>query len=294
MPAKPIADADKRDIQNLVKNYQAAGKESGGIWTLAECQNELAARSPPKLRKSHADGRTTGDERPVPDEHIEVLRGHVERMRFELTAMKDASVIFGEHPDWPWTGFISSYATYGGSANWTKNIEPRMEEFGWDRVCGLDDGDRAELFYAVPNPLRRSQTLPRIEAVFQSIRKEGGPAKVRDRFAKATSTEAWMNMLRAYPGIGPKYARNFGMDVYHPLVRDHFAVDSRLFDILWELTFSKPLFDRAESILKDLAVRLDIDNWGLDRVLYSQSDVILPELRSLNAIAPPPNVQHEI
>ncbi len=294
MPAKPIADADKRAIQNLVKNYQAAGKESGGIWTLAECQQELAARSPPKLRKSQADEQTTGMERPVPDEHIEVLRGHVERMRGELTAMKDASVKFGEHPDWPWTGFISSYATYGGSANWTKKIEPRMDEFKWDRVCRLSDSDRAELFYAVPNPRRRSQTLPRIEAVFQSIKKEGGPAKVRDRFAKAFSTEAWMNMLMAYPGIGLKYARNFGMDVYHRLVRDHFAVDSRLFDILWELTFSKPSFDRAESILKDLAMRLDIDNWGLDRVLYSQSDVILPELRSLNATASPPDAQHEM
>ncbi|MES3057347.1 hypothetical protein O6V14_17075 [Sphingomonas faeni] len=73
------------------------------------------------------------------------------------------------------------------------------------------------------------------------------------------------------------------MDVYHPLVQNHFAVDTRLYDILWELVFAKPSFDESEAIFKGIAARIGIDAWALDRILYCQYRVILAGLRAINA-----------
>jgi len=284
--AKPISELNAQQLKAAIKNYESRGLTDGGPYSLGDCRAELLSRRHSQVRTPRPASNDTGFAhalRSVPDEHIEVLRSHASRMATRIRIMKDAAVKFGEHPDWPWTNFVSSFASYRGSDNWTKKVEPRMAEFLWDRVTQLGDHQRATLFHTVPNPIFRDIVAGRLEQVYQSILAEGGPQVVRERLNSLSSTALWLNALQQYPGIGPKYARNIAMDVYHPLVRSHFAVDTRLYDILWELVFAKPSFDESEAIFKGIAARIDIDAWALDRILYSQYRVILADLRAINA-----------
>jgi hypothetical protein len=285
--AKPISELSTQQLKAAIKNYETKGLADGGPYSLGECRAELLSRRRhSQVRAPRLTSNDTGlgqNSRSVPDKHIKVLLNHASRMATQIRDMKDAAVKFGEHPDWPWTNFVSSFASYRGSDNWTKKVEPRMADFLWNKVTQLSFQHRTALFHTVPNPIFREIVAGRLEQVYQSILAEGGPQVVRDRLNALPSTALWLSALQQYPGIGPKYARNIAMDVYHPLVQNHFAVDTRLYEILWELVFAKPSFDESEAIFKDIAARIGIDAWALDRILYSQYKVILEDLRAINA-----------
>ncbi len=67
---------------------------------------------------------------------------------------------------------------------------------------------------------------------FDKIRTMGGPAEVKTKMLAQPGRDAKIAFLESFDGIGPKYARNIFMNVYHPEFRQSVAVDSRIDSVL--------------------------------------------------------------
>ena len=282
---RDIQTLSAKELKTLISNYEKAGKTVGALWPLEDAKRELTSRNVGRQRHSkvHAvdaewDGRTID----LPEHAVEIIARHVASMTDELQNLKTSAIKFGKSEDWPWNGFVLSFATYGGSNNWTTNVEPRAAMFEWSRVADLTDDDREVLFQTVPNPRFKVRTAAALEAVFQSIKAEGGPKAVRERLARAADARALIADLQKYSGIGPKYARNIAMDVHHPLIRNHFAFDHRLNAIVTEAIGGLPPYDVREAMMLRVARGIGVEAWDLDRVLYSRHTQIIDELRSIS------------
>lgn len=282
---RDIHSLSTKELKTLISNYEKAEKTVGALWPLDDVKRELTSRNVGRQRNSKVhtidtewDGRTID----LPQHAVEIIARHVVSMVDELQTLKVAAVKFGESEDWPWNGFVLSFATYGGSNNWTKNVEPKVATLGWSRVAELTDDDRAALFQTVPNPRFLVRTAAALEAVFQSIKAEGGPKTVRERLARVADARTLISNLQQYPGIGPKYARNIAMDVHHHLIRNHFAFDHRLNAIVTEAVGGLPPYDVREAMMLRVATGIGVEAWDLDRVLYSRHTEIIDELRSIS------------
>lgn len=84
--------------------------------------------------------------------------------------------------------------------------------------------------------------------------------------------------MREFKGIGDKYARNIGMDVFHPDFRDTIALDDRIDSVSDELGVEFESYEKHEQFYVDIADRLDMTAWELDRLLYRYIDEITDEI----------------
>ncbi|MGA1798684.1 hypothetical protein VH567_07875 [Sphingomonas sp. 4RDLI-65] len=280
-----IKDLTNRQLKTLIANYEAAQMTLGGPWPLAEAQNELrsrlAARQPIR-RSKELDAPWDGKTIDFPKKVKNIIARHAAKMSDNLKSLKVEAIAFGEQEDWPWIGFVMSCATYGGSKNWSNNVEPRISLFEWAAVNALSDDERQALFLTVPNPRFLTRTANNLEKIYQSIKNDGGPKVVRERFASLQSAEALIAALKTYPGIGDKYARNMPMDVYHPLVQTHFAFDHRLNAVIQTVIGGLPPYEVREAMMGRVATEIGIDAWDLDRVLYSRHTEIINEVQSMS------------
>jgi len=89
--------------------------------------------------------------------------------------------------------------------------------------------------------------------------------------------------LDAFPGIGPKYARNIMMDVYHEDFRDSIAVDSRLKKISKTLNLKFDTYQEEEQFFLGAAHEASLEGWELDRLIYNHLEEFL-ELLSTQAV----------
>ncbi len=142
---------------------------------------------------------------PVPEQILAVFRQHHEAMRVQMPVKTAEAEAHGAHRDWPWNGFILSFATLGGSANWEQRVHPRMQELDWAHVEGLTDTERALLFESVPNPRFRVRVAAWIEAAYQRMAAAGGPAVVREAYQRVEKDAAQLewsgSMLRATAAV---------------------------------------------------------------------------------------------
>lgn len=74
--------------------------------------------------------------------------------------------------------------------------------------------------------------------------------------------------------IGEKYSRNMCMDVAHPLVLNHIALDHRINTICDRVVGapSSKNYNMQEQWLHELAIELGVNCWFLDRLLFSKYD----------------------
>jgi hypothetical protein len=83
-----------------------------------------------------------------------------------------------------------------------------------------------------------------------------------------------MDFLRKFKGIGDEYARNIGMDIFHPDFRGTIALDTRIKGISDELDVEFDSYEKHEQFYVSVAGQLDITAWELDRILYRYTDEI--------------------
>lgn len=204
-------------------------------------------------------------------------------------ALRDEARERGRDPHWPWNVFLMSMCTYGGSANYARQLERHGAALRWDAVCALSDADRARLFGSLPNPRFRAATTIALEQGFRRIREEGGPEGVLRRYEALATATARVAYWRSYAGVGAKYGRNIPMDVHDPLVQSHLALDHRLHAILDAIEGAPPRqrYREREAFLIGLGERAGIPGaWCLDRLLYSAHATLLD--RMANAAPPDP------
>jgi hypothetical protein len=118
---------------------------------------------------------------------------------------------------------------------------------------------------------------------FDFVTRLGGPKAVKERLLALPGREAKIQFLDAFPGIGPKYARNIMMDVYHEDFRSSVALDSRIMGISEDLGLSFPSYEDHEAFYLEVAQLVGLNGWELDRLLFN----FLPEVRSRLGIGVP-------
>lgn len=87
-----------------------------------------------------------------------------------------------------------------------------------------------------------------------------------------------MDFLREFKGVGDKYARNIGMDIFHPDFQDTIALDTRVKGISDELSVEFNSYEKHEQFYISVADRLDTTAWELDRILYRYTDEVISEI----------------
>jgi hypothetical protein len=179
-----------------------------------------------------------------------------------------------ERPDFLWHYLLQSFSTMGRAAG----------------RCGLicNDQNYRRVAYEAIKALPREQRLPHIQRVcqqakirmpnrkagfilgcFDRMEKLGGLGPAKTQLLAASGREAKIRFLDAFPGIGPKYARNIMMDVYHEDFRDSIAIDVRIQAISTRLGVSFPSYEAHEAFYLRVAQEAGVNGWELDRLLFN-------------------------
>ncbi len=116
-------------------------------------------------------------------------------------------------------------------------------------------------------------------AAFDKLRDLGGVPAANTILFDTPGREAKMKFLKSFTGIGPKYARNMMMDVYHEDFRDSIAIDSRIKKVsaAWGLAFAS--YDEHERFYLGVAADAGLSGWELDRLLYNFTEEFVGRAR---------------
>jgi thermostable 8-oxoguanine DNA glycosylase len=189
-----------------------------------------------------------------------------------------------EKPDFVWLSLVESFSSMGNSRGYEGlfgNPE-NYKKITFEALSCLSLEDRlrvlAETLSAavVRMPDKKAEWLA---AAFEQIARMGGPVEAKAKLLREPGRDAKIAFLRKFSGIGPKYARNIFMNVYHPEFRQCIAVDSRIESVLAKLDFNAlKSYEEQEQFLLDVAETAGVDGWGLDRMIYHFKDEILGRL----------------
>ena len=118
-----------------------------------------------------------------------------------------------------------------------------------------------------------------IVGCFDRIQKLGGPEAAKKQLLQQSGREGKIQFLKAFPGIGDKYARNILMDVYHPDFRDSIAIDARIKDLSQFLGLQFPNYAQHEQFFLDAAREAGLNGWELDRLIFNYLEEFRSRLR---------------
>ena len=187
--------------------------------------------------------------------------------------------------DFLWKRLLVSMATMGNSRGWDGLIDDanNYRLVTYEELAGLGPAERLDRLRDVLGrakvrmPAKKAQWLA---GDFDRIQALGGLQTANERFRAMNDRDEIIAFLTSFSGIGPKYARNIPMDVYHPAFRETVAIDERITTISETLGLAFAGFLEHEAFYLHVAKRVGLEGWELDRLLYNFNDEILLELRS--------------
>lgn len=193
-----------------------------------------------------------------------------------LEALK-ADYVNLRREDFLWHFLLQSFATMGRSSGWHGLIGNKAN---YDRVTfeALDRLTPDARETTLKSVCREAKVrMPDRKAAFllgcfERINMLGGPLAARDKLLALPGRDAKIRFLKQFPGIGPKYARNIMMDVYHEDFRDSIAVDARIKSILSALGLSLGSYTEEEEFFLGVARSAGLNGWELDRLMYHFKD----------------------
>lgn len=187
-----------------------------------------------------------------------------------------------ERPDMLWFELILSMATLRGSSGSTLATEDEYyNQVQYQTLLEMNEDERIDhledvlLDAGVNMHLRKADF---INAQVQRIDSLGGLNSAQQEFEERDGKEAKMDFLREFKGVGDKYARNIGMDIFHPDFQDTIALDTRVKGISDELSVEFNSYEKHEQFYISVADRLDTTAWELDRILYRYTDEVISEI----------------
>jgi hypothetical protein len=124
-------------------------------------------------------------------------------------------------------------------------------------------------------PKRKAEWLTKN---FELVAEMGGPSVARELALAQVGTRAKIEFMSRFSGIGPKYARNLWMDVYHPDFRESIAIDDRIKTISEAMGCEFLTYELHEAFYLDVAHAVGLQGWDLDRLLYNYRDYFLGRL----------------
>jgi hypothetical protein len=193
-------------------------------------------------------------------------RGALETLKQERSGL--------DRPDFLWHYLLQSFSTMGRAAGWNGLIgngenyrrttyesiqkTPPLERATHIRTVCRESGIR------MPN---RKATF--ILGCFNKLEQLGGPEAAKAQLLSQPGRMAKLRFLEALPGIGPKYARNIMMDVYHEDFHNSIAIDTRIEAISQVLGVSFSTYEEHEKFYLDVARQARVNGWELDRLLFN-------------------------
>ncbi len=193
-------------------------------------------------------------------------RSELERLKQEYSGLA--------RPDFIWHYLLQSFSTMGRASGWHGLIgnKENYQRITYNVLAALAPEARKTqvrqvcLAAKVRMPDRKSDYILQC---FDYIRQLGGPEAAKANLFAQPGREAKIRFLQTFPGIGPKYARNIMMDVYHEDFRDSIALDVRIKAISDAIGLSFSSYAEHESFYLTIAREAGINGWELDRLLFN-------------------------
>jgi len=213
-----------------------------------------------------------------------VARTIGDRYRKELEASKKNHRDLSRD-DFLWHYLLQSFATMGG-ANGSKGLIENPNNYSKVAYEVLRSLASSKRIARIEQVLRTAQVRwPSRKAVFIStcldhIEALGGLLAAKKALLGLVGRDEKIAFLDAFPGIGPKYARNIMMDVYHKDFRESIALDSRIKAISKVLGLRFATYGAEEQFFLKAAHNANLEGWELDRLIWGHLDEFLESLSS--------------
>lgn len=186
-------------------------------------------------------------------------------------------------PDFLWHYLLRSFSTMGKSSGFQGLIETpeNYNRVAFERLAMLPPAERE---HELKETCRAAKIrMPDRKAIFlmacfDRIQQLGGLEAANAALFSAPGRDGKLRFLESFPGIGPKYARNILMDVYHPEFRDSIALDVRIYAISEKLGVKFSSYAEHERWYLDAGKLVGLNGWEMDRILYEHRDTIEPIL----------------
>jgi hypothetical protein len=207
------------------------------------------------------------------DRLVTVVRSLAAERRNELERLKQECTSLAR-PDFIWHYLLQSFATMGRASGWHGLIgnQDNYRRVTYDALAALSPEVREAQVRAVCRAAAIRMPDKKAEyilACFEKVKRLGGPEAAKAELLAQPGRDAKINFLESFPGIGPKYARNIMMDVYHEDFRDSIALDVRIKAISDTLGLSFGSYAEHESFYLDVARQAGLSGWELDRLLFN-------------------------
>jgi hypothetical protein len=183
--------------------------------------------------------------------------------------------------DFLWHYLLQSFATMGRAAGWHGLIgnQENYDKVRYEVLAELTPEVRALRVEEVCGTAKIR--MPGVKAryilgCFERVRELGGPEAAKQQLLNCTNRAGKIEFLQAFPGIGPKYARNIMMDVYHEDFRDSIAIDARIKSVsdAWGVSFDS--YETHENFYLSAAAEAGLNGWELDRLMFNFKSAFLP------------------
>ena len=144
-----------------------------------------------------------------------------------------------ERSDTLWFELILSMSTWQGSSGSDLATEEEYySEVTYNKLLRMPEKERVQhlkqvLLDAGVNMHKKKSRY--ISSHVNRIESMGGLDAAQQEFESKDGKNAKMNFLKQFKGIGDKYSRNIGMDLFHPDFRDTVALDTRIRNVTDEL-----------------------------------------------------------
>jgi len=179
-----------------------------------------------------------------------------------------------ERDDFVWHFLLQSFSTMGRSSGWKGLIgnKDNYNQITYAALSKLNPAEREKTVKSVCRVAKVRMPDKKAEYIlgcYDLVTKLGGLKSTKSILLAQSGREAKIKFLKQFPGIGPKYARNIMMDVYHEDFRDSIAIDARIKAISEALGLSFKKYEEHEQFFLDVASKAGLNGWELDRLMYN-------------------------
>ncbi|WP_040551347.1 hypothetical protein [Rheinheimera nanhaiensis] len=179
--------------------------------------------------------------------------------------------------DFLWHFLLQSFSTMGRSSGWKGLIgnKDNYNQVTFDALSRLSNEEREIVVKSVCRAAKIRMPDRKADFIlgcFNVVTGMGGLKVAKQNLLSANGREDKMKFLQQFPGIGPKYARNIMMDVYHEDFRDSIAIDVRIKAISEALGLKFKKYQEHEEFFLDVATAAGLNGWELDRLMYNFRD----------------------
>jgi SAM-dependent methyltransferase len=258
-------------------HYTAVAPAIFGVWCQLAKGNENLV-NPPDSSESESKRKML----------VEILKRIPPEIKEKLDVLKKGSKGL-KRPDFIWHFLLQSFATMGNSRGWKGLIgnQDNYTQVSFERLSKLNSAKRVKIIEQVLRDARVRMPQQKTQWLSQNcdlIIEMGGLRQAKRQALACSGTQAKIDFLKRFQGIGDKYARNIWMDVYHPDFHNSIAIDERIKRITETLGYTFTNYPEHEKFYLDIANETYLQGWELDRLLYNYKDWLLDQLNVRRSI----------